>query len=340
MSPLKICFALLALPLLSLVPVAAAAEAAGGLVTPETYIRAETDRSFHNMEALAGGVNRFYHFRSPTPLDGQTVVRMNRDTLYSAAIVDTSGGATLVLPEADKGRFISELIVDNDHYAPAVFYEPGPHALPQDTKHVLVAIRIQLFDPKDEAEVKLVNALQDQVRIEAVSADPLPPNTWDQASLQVLTAQYEKEAAKLGSYKGMMGPRGTVDESTRHLAAAAAWGLNPEKDATYLTYSEPHDPSRCYTATYAVPENKAFWSITVYGSDGYMKSENNILSSSKASLNADGTFTAYFGSADQCGSVANRLDVTEGWNFLMRIYRPGEAVLNGSYKLPSATPVN
>ena len=234
---------------------------------------------------------------------------------------------------------MSALVIDNDHYAPAVVYEPGPHALPASTKHVLVAIRTQLFNPKDEKEVALVNALQDQVRIEAASADPLPPNTWDQVSLTQLTKQYEKEAATLGSYKGMMGPRGTVDEATRHLAAAAAWGLNPEKDATYLTYSEPHDPTKCYTATYSVPENSAFWSITVYGSDGYMKSENNIINSSTAKLNTDGTFTAYFGATDLCGDKPNRLDVSDGWNFLMRIYRPGSSVLDGKYVLPKAAPL-
>jgi hypothetical protein len=31
--------------------------------------------------------------------------------------------------------------------------------------------------------------------------------------------------------------------------------------------------------------------------------------------------------------------VTEGWNFLMRVYRPGESVLDGSYKLPNAEPI-
>lgn len=307
-------------------------------VMPENYIRAETDRSFHNIEALSGAINKFYHFRSPTPLDKQTVVRMNRDTLYSAAIVDTSKGATLTLPKADEGRFISVLIVDNDHYAPAVFYEPGTHALPQDTKHVLVAVRIQLFNPQDPAEVALVNALQDKVLVEANSADPLPPNNWDQVSLKSLTQQYERESTKLGSYKGMMGPRGTVDEATRHLAAAAAWGLNPDKDATYLTYAGKHDPAKCYQATYSVPANNAFWSITIYGNDGYMKSDNNLLNSTNVKLNADDTFTVYFGSQELCGDVKNRLDVTDGWNFLMRIYRPGVSVLDGTYVLPAAQP--
>jgi hypothetical protein len=34
-------------------------------VAPETYIRAETDRSFHNIVQLNGGaINALYHFRS------------------------------------------------------------------------------------------------------------------------------------------------------------------------------------------------------------------------------------------------------------------------------------
>jgi hypothetical protein len=50
-------------------------------------------------------------------------------------------------------------------------------------------------------------------------------------------------------------------------------------------------------------------------------------------------FTVYFGSKELCGDVQNRLDVTEGWNFLMRVYRPGVSVLDGSYKLPKAVAV-
>ncbi len=31
---------------------------------------------------FAEGVNKWLHIRQPTPLDQQTVIRMNRDTLY------------------------------------------------------------------------------------------------------------------------------------------------------------------------------------------------------------------------------------------------------------------
>ena len=45
-----------------------------------------------------------------------------------------------------------------------------------------------------------------------------------------------------------------------------------------------------------------------------------------------------FGTKEQCGDVPNRLDAPDGWNFLMRVYRPGKSVLSGSYKLPDAVP--
>jgi hypothetical protein len=305
-------------------------------VTPETYIRAESDRQFGLVAKMAGGVNRLYHFRHPTPLDKQNVVRMNRDTLYSMAVVDTSKGATITVPEIPSDRYGSVYLVDNDHYCPLVIYISGTHELPRDTKYLGVGVRIQVFDPADADEVALVNKLQDQFIIQANSADPLPEFNWDLQSLKELTAQYEKDSAHYSSWKGMMGPRGKVDEKIRHIAAAAAWGLFPEWDATYLNYSSGHDYRTCHKATYQVPENKAFWSITIYGNDGFMKSDNNIVNSSNVKLNADGTFTVYFGSVETCGDVPNRLDVSEGWNFLMRVYRPGPSVLNGSYTLPVA----
>jgi hypothetical protein len=36
-----------------------------------------------NASQLTGGVNRMFNFRNVTPLDRQTVVRRNKDTLYA-----------------------------------------------------------------------------------------------------------------------------------------------------------------------------------------------------------------------------------------------------------------
>jgi len=42
--------------------------------------------------------------------------------------------------------------------------------------------------------------------------------------------------------------------------------------------------------------------------------------------------------AATCRTAWTRLDAPDGWNFLMRVYRPGKSVLSGSYKLPDAVP--
>jgi hypothetical protein len=306
------------------------------VVTPETYIRAEADLAFAQFQMNAGNdVNRFYFIRKPTPLDAQAVVRMNRDTLYAAAVVDTEGGATITIPEFPDDRYFSILVIDNDHYAPTVFYEPGTHAVPGGTKYVTLVQRIQLMDPRDPADVALVNEMQNRFVINAASHDLFPEPDWDVESMLALRAEYEKEFQTFAQYEpDWMGPRGEVNEETRHLGVAGAWGLFPERDAVYINYTGPSSADACYTATYDVPPNDAFWSITVYGSDGFMKSDDNIVNDRNVELNADGTFTVFFGSEQNCGARPNRVDITDGWNFLMRVYRPGEKVLAREYALP------
>jgi hypothetical protein len=126
-------------------------------VTQQTYCRAETDRTFYNATQLTGGINNLFSFRNVTPLDRQTVVRMNKDTLYTVALVDTSKGATITVPEMPACRYFSVLLIDNDHYCAGVLYDSGTHVLPQDTKYLAINIRIQLLHPGDPEEIKLVN---------------------------------------------------------------------------------------------------------------------------------------------------------------------------------------
>ena len=93
-------------------------------VNIDNFVRAESDRMFASFVAEAGGVNRLSHHRAPTPVDDQPVIRMNRDTLYSAAIVDISEGARVTLPDAG-GRYVSVMVVNQDHYLNRILHRAG-----------------------------------------------------------------------------------------------------------------------------------------------------------------------------------------------------------------------
>jgi hypothetical protein len=320
---------------------ATATTAPGGIVVAEdNFIRAETDRMFGDFLKLSGGVNKLAHIRKPTPLDKQTVVRMNRDTIYSAAIIDTSEGGTITLPPAPDGRYISVHLIDNDHYDLGVFNAAGTHALPKGVGHVAALFRVQVFDPNDAAELARLNAWQDGLKIEAAGAKPFAPGNWDKTSLDAVRGSLEISCRRFPNFEKAMMPRGKPDPEQRLCAAAGGWGLLPASQATYFSYPGNHPITECRTATYQVPKNKAFWSIQVYDKTGFIASENSTLNSRRAKLNPDGTFTAFFGSKALCGDVPNRLDVSEGWNFMMRVYQPDpDTVLGGRYTLPATAVV-
>jgi hypothetical protein len=317
-------------------PAAETAAATGTVVTTENFIRAETDRMFGDFLKLSGGVNKLAHIRAPTPLDQQTVVRMNRDTIYSAAIIDTSEGGTVTLPPAPDGRYMSVHFIDNDHHDLGAHNAPGAIPLPKAQGHVAALFRIQVFNPSDAAEMARLNAWQDGLKVEAASSKPFAPGTWDKASLDAVRNSLEVPCRRFPNFEKAMMPPGQADAEQRLCAAAAGWGLLPASQATYFSYPGGHAITECRTATYQVPKNGAFWSLQVYDKTGFIASENSNLNSARAKLNPDGTFTAFFGSKELCGDVPNRLDVTEGWNLFMRVYKPDpDTVLGGRYSLPA-----
>ncbi|MEN8239818.1 MAG: DUF1254 domain-containing protein [Actinomycetota bacterium] len=110
-------------------------------VNVDNFVRAETARMFDGLGMMSGEVNKWFHFRAPTPLDKQTVIRMNRDTLYSAALADLTGGVTVTLPEA-AGRYMTMMVVNEDHHINEVYDKPGAYRLSADmfgSSHVLLA---------------------------------------------------------------------------------------------------------------------------------------------------------------------------------------------------------
>ncbi len=66
-------------------------------VTADNFIRAESDLYFSNV-VKDGGFGKFLHFRTPSPIEHQSVIRLNRDTLYSAAVFDLDAGPVTITP--------------------------------------------------------------------------------------------------------------------------------------------------------------------------------------------------------------------------------------------------
>src|SRR5580692_12050480 len=155
-------------------------------VTPDNFVRAESDLYFSGV-VKDGGFGKFMHRREPTPVDKQTVIRMNRDTLYSAAVFDLDAGpVTITLPDPAK-RFLSMQVIDEDEYTPEVHYGAGVRTLTKDqtgTRYVLVGVRI-LVNPDDPKDVETVHALQDAITVsQAGGPGTFTVPNWD-ASTQV-----------------------------------------------------------------------------------------------------------------------------------------------------------
>ena len=100
-------------------------------VTVQNFPRAKSDLYMGNA-VKDGGFGKFHHNRTPTEIDKQLVIRMNRDTLYSAAVFDLDAGpVTITLPKAGK-CFMSLQAISEDHYAPFVIYQPASLTLTKD----------------------------------------------------------------------------------------------------------------------------------------------------------------------------------------------------------------
>src|SRR6202000_2236712 len=115
--------------------------------------RAESDMYFAGLLKDSDGIGKFAHRREPARIENQTVIRLNRDTLYSSAVFDLDAGpVTITLPDAGK-RFMSMQIINEDHYVPEVIYGPGSYTLTRDkagTRYVIAGIRtlVDRQDPK------------------------------------------------------------------------------------------------------------------------------------------------------------------------------------------------
>jgi hypothetical protein len=308
-------------------------------VNVDNFARAETDRMFAGLQRDAGGVNVLSHNRAPASVDHQTVIRMNRDTLYSFAVVDLTAGATITIPEHDD-RYMSVMIVNRDHYINEIFHESGDHRLGIDrheTPHVAVAARV-LIDSSDPADVAEATSLQDGLVLSAGAAQPFEMPDYDTASLDTTRKALLTLAAGLSAFDRTFGARGDVDPVRHLLGTAAGWGGLPTSEATYIGVDPGLPVGRYQLRVGDVPVD-AFWSISVYNADGYFEPNPSgvySVNSVTGTRERDGSITVRFG--DHGPDAPNTIPITENWNYLVRLYRPRPEILDGTWAFPTIDP--
>lgn len=312
-------------------------------VTPENFPRAETDLYFSNF-VKEGPLGKFMHNRTPTPIDQQKVVRMNRDTLYSDAVFDLDAGpVTIVLPDSGK-RFMSMQIVNEDQYTPMVVYGGGSHTLSKDkigTRYVAALIRI-LADPNNPQDLDEVHRLQDSIKATQRSTGTFEIPKWDKTSQDKIREALVALGSTMGDFHNCFGTKQQVNPVMYLIGSAVGWGGNPDKEAKYINMNVPNnDGKQVYKLTVKDVPVDGFWSISVYNAKGYFEpnaynaySINNIT----AQKNPDGSVVVQFGGCD--GKIPNCIPITPGWNATIRMYRPRAEILSGRWKFPEPQKVS
>jgi len=308
-------------------------------VTVKTFVRAETDAAIKNITGMAG-LNTFFHLRGLAPIDKQDVIRMNRDTLYSSAVLDLTRPATVIMPETGD-RYQSLHVIDQDHYSFAKT-KPGTYKLTQaevGTRYAYLIVRT-FIDADDAEDIKAANAIQDQLKIEGGGTGPLDIPDWNTEQVLIARGALNTLAKLGGTNEGGFGSREETDPIAHLMWAAAGWGgLPPKHTSGDIGAVADNDGTPHVLNVKDVPVN-AFWSVIVYNADGFIPensrgvySYNNVT----AKPNDDGSFTIYFGGCDD--DSKNCLPISAGWNYVIRLYEPRAEILDGSWKFPAIKPV-
>jgi hypothetical protein len=163
-------------------------------------------------------------------------------------------------------------VINEDHYVPEVVYGKGDYTLTKGmvgTRYVAVAIRT-LVDPEDPKDIAQVHALQDAIKVSQKSAGSFEVPNWDQTSQNKVRDALLVLATTIPDFKKAFGTKAQVDPIRHLIGTAAAWGGNPDKDATYLNITPAkNDGNTIYKLNVKNVPVDAFWSVSLYNAEGY-----------------------------------------------------------------------
>jgi hypothetical protein len=301
------------------------------------YVRADTDRQFKDYSDM-GAFGKFFHSKEPYNIDKQVTIRANRDTLYSFGVFDLDAGdLTVQLPETAK-RYMSLHLVNEDHYMKPVMYAPGKYTFTKDdmkTRYIFLNIRT-FIDPNSKEDLEKARALQEKVVVKQKSTGVLELPNWDTKQITKLRNAINVLSSTVKDSSKLFGWYDEITPINHCLGSAIGWGGLPSKAAMYLNVVPEHNDGKTPYVLH-VPKDvpvDGFWSISVYNKEGFFEKNrydaytlNNVTSKK----NSDGSVTIHFGGDPKS---SNFLPITDGWNYIVRLYRPKPEILDGSWKFP------
>lgn len=306
-------------------------------VTALNYVQAKTAIQFDKYLARAGGkLNTFSHGRRVADINSRSSKRLNRDTLYSVAIVNISKGASIQIPEAGD-RYMSVQVVNQDGFTNKIFHGAGRHYLTVaefDTPYVWLLVRTLVLE-NIPGDMQAAQVLQDQMSIDSASERPYTHADYDPLSMSATTALLTELGKGISDNAKAAGTKEQVDPIKQLLLAAYGFGTLPESESLLLTVQPNLPADRAYTLTVEDVPVDGFWSLAMYNREGYFNKnpyDSYGFGDRTAVKNADGSITLHFGGDP---NRVNYIPITEGWNYVVRMYRPRAGLLDGTWEFPA-----
>lgn len=295
-------------------------------VTLKNFVQAETAHYFTAQSARAP-VNTYRHDRVPLTVRNQAGLRANVDVLYSYAVADATEEVDVSVAASDQYQVAQ--VIDELHYVIGVVY-PGETLTVRRTDlsagtHVYVLARTALVNG-----VARANALQDELRISAATAEPFRPEDYDEASRRAVGWKLERRA-RAGADGGApdltraFGTPTSTDRDQHELGTRLGWGGLPPEHGVYVEGTATS--SGCDIWTFDIPpvdaDRHGFYSVVRYDEHGWLDNDHPSIAGPEMGRNGDGTVSVYFGD-DTCVATGNVIRTTAGrrFRYAMRLYRP------------------
>lgn len=312
-------------------------------VTPDNFVRAETDMQFMAV-VKRGGFGRLVHEREFPPAGRQPLPWADGDVLRSRGVFDLELGPVVITLPPTGDRFISIEALDEDHYTLAMFYGPGTYSFSFEnvsTRYMLIVVRV-LVDPADRADMAEVQALQDAIVVARQGGGRFVIPNWDPVSQAKVRVALQLLGNTIDGDERTFGSRGEVDPVRHLIGTATHWERCPPRDIAYLLLvPRQNDGNVVHRLNVGHVPVDGFWSLSVYDSNGHFLSDGQAgrtVNSRTAMREKDGSVTVQFGGCSD--DISNCLLIARGWCYVVRLYRPRAEILGGKWRFPEAEPVH